>query len=72
MVMSRIEEFDATGPTPGSNMRVKIGARTTAQSMAAEAELKFEAGRVSGFAGDGGRDVHFRPVRLSEHAGGRL
>lgn len=48
MVMNRIEEFDATGPTPGSNITVKIGAKNDGKVVAAEAVLKFEAGAFPG------------------------
>ncbi len=48
VVMSRIEEFDATGPTPGSNITVKIGAKNDGKVVAAEAVLKFEAGAFPG------------------------
>jgi CO/xanthine dehydrogenase Mo-binding subunit len=48
LIMSRIEEFDATGPTPGSNMWIKIGAKNDGKVVAAEAVLKFEAGAYPG------------------------
>ncbi len=48
IIMNRIEEFDATGPTSGSNVRVKIGAKNDGKVVAAEAVLKFEAGAFPG------------------------
>jgi xanthine dehydrogenase molybdenum-binding subunit len=48
MVMSRAEVFQCTGPTPGSWMRVKMGASKDGRLLAAEAELIFEAGAYPG------------------------
>ena len=61
MIMSRIEEFDATGPTPGSNMRVKIGAKNDGKVVAAEAVLKFEAGAYPGSPVTAGAMCIFAP-----------
>jgi xanthine dehydrogenase molybdenum-binding subunit len=61
MIMSRIEEFDATGPTPGSNMRVKIGAKHDGKVVAAEAVLKFEAGAYPGSPVTAGAMCIFAP-----------
>ena len=41
-------ELEATGPTPGSNIRVKIGATKEGKLVAAEAVLKYEAGAFPG------------------------
>ena len=48
MVMTRSEELEATGPTPGSNIKVKIGATKKGRILAAEAILKYEAGAFPG------------------------
>jgi len=48
MVMSRSEVLRATGPTPGSHIRVKIGANTDGEITAAELRLSFEAGAFPG------------------------
>lgn len=61
MIMSRIEEFDATGPTPGSNMRVKIGAKNDGKVVAAEAVMKFEAGAYPGSPVTAGAMCIFAP-----------
>ena len=43
-VMTRMEEFDCTGPTPGSYIKVKIGATKEGRMTAAQAHIAFEAG----------------------------
>jgi len=48
MVMSRGEVFKASGPTSGANVRVKIGVTIDGKIIAAEAELKFQAGAFQG------------------------
>src|SRR5262245_28488159 len=48
MVMSREEVFRASGPTSGAHVRVKIGARKDGRIVAAEAELKYQAGAFAG------------------------
>ena len=48
IVMSRTEEFEATGPTPGSHMRVKIGSTKDGKIVAAEAFVAFESGAWPG------------------------
>ncbi len=44
MVMSRQDVFEGTGPTPGSHIRVKIGAKNDGTIVAAEAWMAYEAG----------------------------
>jgi CO/xanthine dehydrogenase Mo-binding subunit len=44
MVMNRAEVFEATGPTPGSFMRVKIGATKDGRLTAADAWIAYDAG----------------------------
>jgi len=54
MVMSRQDVFEATGPTPGSCIRVKIGARKDGKITAAQAWMAYEAGAYPGsMAGSG-------------------
>ena len=48
IVMSRKDVFEGTGPTPGSYMRVKIGATNAGKITAAQAYLAFEAGAFPG------------------------
>ena len=48
MTMPREEVFRGTGPTSGSVMTVKIGARNNGRFTAAQAELKFQAGAFPG------------------------
>ena len=43
-VMSRQEVFEGTGPTPGSHVRVKLGATKDGRIVAGEATLAYEAG----------------------------
>ena len=47
-VMTRQEVFEATGPTPGSHMTVKIGVDGEGSILAAQADLQFEAGAFPG------------------------
>jgi len=48
LLMDRASVFEATGPTPGSKMRVKIGADAEGRITAAEAWMAFEAGAFPG------------------------
>lgn len=48
LVMSRTSVFEATGPTPGSHMRVKLGATKDGKLVAGEAWIAFEAGAFTG------------------------
>lgn len=48
MIMNRKEVLEATGPTPGSYMKVKIGVDGEGKITAAEANLAFEAGGFPG------------------------
>jgi len=48
LIMSRTDEFEATGPTPASHMKIKMGARNDGTIVAAEATLMFEAGAFPG------------------------
>ncbi|MBI1790924.1 MAG: xanthine dehydrogenase family protein, partial [Acidobacteria bacterium] len=48
LVMSRKDVFEGTGPTPGSYLKVKIGARQDGRITAAQAYLAYEAGAYPG------------------------
>jgi CO/xanthine dehydrogenase Mo-binding subunit len=48
MVMSREEVLRASGPTSGAHVRVKIGATKDGRIVAAEADLKYQAGAFQG------------------------
>ncbi len=48
MVMTREEVLKASGPTSGANVHVKMGALKDGTIVAAEAELKFQAGAFQG------------------------
>ncbi|MDI7276860.1 MAG: xanthine dehydrogenase family protein molybdopterin-binding subunit [Anaerolineae bacterium] len=54
VVMGRDEVLRATGPTPGTFIRVRMGARRDGRITAAEAELCYEAGAYPGSAVDSG------------------
>ena len=48
ITMNRIEVMEATGPTSGSYMKVKIGVDGAGRMTAARADLRFEAGAFPG------------------------
>ena len=48
MQMSRREVFEGTGPTPGSHIKVKMGATRDGKLTAAQAHLAYEAGAFPG------------------------
>jgi CO/xanthine dehydrogenase Mo-binding subunit len=48
MVMGRDEVFQGTGPTPGSYVRVKLGARKDGRLTAGEAYLAYDSGAYPG------------------------
>jgi len=48
MVMSRDEVFKATGPTPGTKIRVKIGAKKNGEITAGKAWLAYQSGAFPG------------------------
>ena len=48
MVMNRTEAFESTGPTPGSFVKVKMGATKDGKLTAAQAYLAYEAGAFPG------------------------
>ncbi len=48
VLMNRTEVFEGTGPTPGSYLRVKVGADARGRLTAAQAYLAYEAGAFPG------------------------
>jgi CO/xanthine dehydrogenase Mo-binding subunit len=48
MVMTRAEVFEGTGPTPGSFMRLKLGAKKDGRLTAGQAWLAYDAGAFPG------------------------
>jgi CO/xanthine dehydrogenase Mo-binding subunit len=64
MVMSRTEVFQATGPTSGSKVRVKIGATRAGRIVAADALLKYQAGAFQGSPVQPGCMCAFAPYDL--------
>jgi CO/xanthine dehydrogenase Mo-binding subunit len=64
MVMTREEVFRATGPAPGGQVRVRIGARRDGRIVAAEAELKYQAGAFQGSPVAPGAMCAFAPYDL--------
>jgi CO/xanthine dehydrogenase Mo-binding subunit len=58
IVMSRKDVFEGSGPTPGSYIKVKMGARRDGKFTAAQAYLAYEAGAYPGaMVGPGGMCV---------------
>ena len=64
MVMSRTEEFEASGPGPGSFMKVKMGATEDGDIVAAYADLAYEAGAFPGSAVGAGAMCIFSPYDI--------
>ena len=64
IIMSRIEEFEGTGPTPASHIRVKIGATNDGRIVAAEADLMYEAGAFPGSPVAAGAMCIFSPYAI--------
>lgn len=48
VTMSRTEVFEASGPSSGTNIRIKLGAKKDGRLVAAEAHLIYEAGAFPG------------------------
>ena len=59
MVMQRDEVFEGTGPTPGSYIKVKMGATKEGRIIAAQAYLAYEAGAFPGSFVDTGAKCIF-------------
>jgi CO/xanthine dehydrogenase Mo-binding subunit len=62
--MSRTEVLQATGPTSGSYLKVKVGATKDGKITAAQAELIYEAGAYPGSPVGAGGGVILAPYRL--------
>ena len=65
MVMTREEVFRATGPTSGTHVRVKMGAKRDGTLTAAEAVLVYEAGAFKGSPVNAGMMTVFAPYKLA-------
>ena len=72
MVMTREEVFRASGPTSGSVIEVKIGARQDGTIVAAREVLKYQAGAFPGSPIAAGLHVRLRDVRHPERRCRRL
>ena len=64
IAMSRTEVLQATGPTSGSYIKVKMGVTKDGKITAAQAELIYEAGAYPGSPVGAGAGVIFAPYRL--------
>ena len=64
MIMTREEVLKATGPTPGSYIRAKIGAKKDGTITAAEAWLAYEAGAYPGSPIGAGAQCMFAPYNI--------
>jgi CO/xanthine dehydrogenase Mo-binding subunit len=64
MVMTREEVFRASGPTSGAHLRIKIGAKKDGRIVAAEGELKYQAGAFAGSPVQPGAMCAFAPYDL--------
>lgn len=64
MTMDRSEVLEATGPTSGSYMRVKMGVTSEGRITAAEAYLAFEAGAFPGAPLPGAAAAVFAPYNI--------
>ncbi len=64
MVMSRDEVLKATGPTPASYIRVKMGATKEGRLVAAEAYLAYESGGFPGGWAEPGGMCIFTPYNI--------
>ena len=64
LIMSRIEEFEGTGPTPASHIRLKMGATNDGRIVAAEADLMYEAGAFPGSPVAAGAMCIFSPYAI--------
>jgi xanthine dehydrogenase molybdenum-binding subunit len=61
LVMSRTEVLTSTGPTSGSDLRIRIGADTSGKLVAMQAELYYEAGAYPGSPVGAAAVVSFAP-----------
>ena len=64
VVMSRTEDLESTGPTPGSYIKVKMGASKEGKILAAQAYLAYEAGAYPGSPVGAGSICIFSPYDI--------
>ena len=64
MTMTRDEVFEATGPTPGSYLKVKMGATNDGRLTAATAYMAYEAGAYPGSPVGAGAGCIFTPYDI--------
>ncbi len=64
IVMTRTEEFESTGPTPGSYIKIKMGAKNDGTIVAAKAHLAYEAGAFPGSPVGAAAECVFAPYRI--------
>jgi len=64
MTLTRTEVLEATGPTPGSYMKAKIGVKNDGTIVAGEAYLAFAAGAFPGSAVGAGAMCMFTPYEI--------
>ena len=64
-VMTRAEELEATGPTPGSYIKVKMGATRQGKIVAAQAHMAYEAGAFPGSPVGAGAQCIFAPYNVA-------
>ena len=64
MTMTRDEVFEGTGPTPGSYLRVKMGATSDGRLTAATAYMAYEAGAYPGSPVGAGAGCIFTPYDI--------
>ncbi|HEV8637339.1 MAG TPA: xanthine dehydrogenase family protein molybdopterin-binding subunit [Chloroflexota bacterium] len=62
--MTRADVLAGTGPTPGSYVRCKVGAKRDGRIVAAEAEIVFEAGAYPGSAVGAAASCMFAPYDI--------
>ncbi len=65
MIMSRTEVFEATGPGPGSYIKVKMGVKKDGTITAAHAYLAYEAGAFPGSAVGAGASCILGPYNIA-------
>ena len=66
IVMTRAEDFESTGPTPGSYIKVKMGATKEGKIVAAQAYLAYEAGAYPGSPVGAGALCIFAPYNIPD------
>ena len=62
--LTRAEEFESTGPTPGSYMKVKIGVTNEGKIVAGKAHIAFESGAYAGSPVDPACQCVFAPYDI--------